>query len=224
LLGEVEKSASPHEDFLRSIWRVAVGTLALSALAIPALQISSTIAYRYSCRRKITGSDGNSIPIISIRTQQAVVFAAIAQAYVLKAFYKHAVALFLSASTSAKVKHGIATVFKAVALRQAIDSQSALSERCGAQGLFDYNQIISQTVNLPPPASHALLLTMTQSEIRAIAIAEGDVLVLSIRTWILGHHVRLLFIDGIHRTRDRAILGSLFYACDFRAWQPPRAA
>jgi acyl-CoA oxidase len=185
LLGEVEKSASPHEDFLRSIWRIAVGTLALSAVAIPALQVSSTIAYRYSCRRKITGPDGNLMPIISIRTQQAVVFAAIAQAYVLKAFYKHAVALFLSSSTSPKVKHGIATVFKAVALRQAIDSQSALSERCGAQGVFDYNQIISHIVSLPFRAFDAAFLTMTQSEMRGIAIAEGDVLVLSIRASIL---------------------------------------
>jgi acyl-CoA oxidase len=158
LLGSLPKSvtdgvaaASAHSDFLASLWRVGVGTLALSAVTLPALQIASTIAYRYSARRMIHGPDDVPVPIIAVRTQQAPVFTAVAQAYVLRAFYKHAVAIFVDQNPAVdpRVKHAVATVFKAVALRLSQTSHWALSERCGAQGLFACNQIISQLVRQP---------------------------------------------------------------------------
>lgn len=183
LLGSLESSNSPHLDFLASIWRVAIGTLALSAIALPALQISSTIAYQYSIRRKVHGHKGNLMPILTFRTQQLPVCTAVAQAHVLKALYKHATAHFTDYDLDPRTRHGIATAVKSVMLEHSQSSHLALSERCGAQGLFGYNQIVSLLVRdiLPITGASVLFFDGFQSEMRGIAIAEGDILVLSIR-------------------------------------------
>ncbi|KAF9024103.1 acyl-CoA oxidase [Hymenopellis radicata] len=162
LLGPVGENPSTHEDFLQAIWRIAVGTLALASLAIPALQIASHIAYKYSLRRHVGAP--NPVPIISFRTQQIPIFTAVAQTYVLQAFQNYAVKHFTDDSANHQSRHAIATTYKAVVMEHAQASHFNLSERLGAQGLFDYNQIVTQF-----------------AEMRGIVIAEGDILVLCIR-------------------------------------------
>ncbi len=146
LLGEVGDKPSTHEDFLTAIWRIAVGTLALAALAIPALQIASHIAYKYSLRRHVGAP--NPVPIISFRTQQLPIFTAVAQTYVMEAMQKYMVKHFTDEKTPHQSRHAMATIFKAVVMDHAQVSHFQLSERCGAQGLFDYNQIVTQFVSL----------------------------------------------------------------------------
>ncbi|KIY68009.1 acyl-CoA oxidase [Cylindrobasidium torrendii FP15055 ss-10] len=162
LLGELGKGPSTNEEFLIAIWRISVGTLALSTVVISALGISSHIAYKYSCRRLVGAP--SPVPIISFRTQQLPIFVAVAQTYVLSALQNYCVKNFMDAEHPFQVRHAFACIFKAVALEHSQTSHIVLSERLGAQGLFDYNQIVSQL-----------------SEIRGIVIAEGDVLVLCIR-------------------------------------------
>ncbi|KAH9832614.1 acyl-CoA oxidase [Rhodofomes roseus] len=164
LLGDLEKSDSPHQDFLQAIWRVGVGTLSLSVITIPLLQIATLIAFKYSVRRKIGAPDGAPLPIISFRTQQMPIFHAAAQVYVLQALSKHIVLRFADTTADHRVRHAAATIFKAATMRQCQTLHLELSERCGAQGLFAYNQIVSQL-----------------SDFRGMTIAEGDILVLSIR-------------------------------------------
>ncbi|THH00846.1 hypothetical protein EW026_g1719 [Hermanssonia centrifuga] len=164
LAEDVEKSPSEHFDFLMRIWRVSVGTLSLSLVAMSTLKIASHIAFFYSKRRTVGGPENSRVPILSFRTQQIPVFTAVARAYVLDAFSRRAIQLFMDDSLDIRVRHGIATCFKAATLHCAQESAILLSERCGAQGLFGHNQIVTQ-----------------YSEMRGIAIAEGDILVLSIR-------------------------------------------
>ncbi|KAF7360802.1 Acyl-CoA dehydrogenase NM domain-like protein [Mycena venus] len=164
LLGDMIISGPPRLHFLSSIWRVAVGTLALTSIAIPGLAIASHIALQYSLRRLVRGNDGDIIPIFNFRTQQTPILTTIAQAFVLRAFHQQAVRHFVDDGLSPFVQHGIATCFKAVVVRDTLGSHSTLSERCGAQGLFGYNRLI-----------------VHHDEMRGVAIAEGDVLVLSIR-------------------------------------------
>lgn len=146
LLGHLGKSETPHEDFLVSIWRVSVGTLSLSSCTIPLLQIATHIVSKYSARRTIGGPNGALLPIIAFRTQQMPIFYATAQVYVLQALHKHITESFLDRRLDARVRHAFATVFKAAAMRPCQNLHMALSERCGAQGLFAYNQIVSQLV------------------------------------------------------------------------------
>ena len=146
LLGNLDKSLNVHDDFLKAISRIGVGTLCISAVAIPMLQNAARMVFKYSVRRKITSPDGRRFPIISFRTQQLPIYYATAQAYVLKALYKHMIARFTDRTADTRVRHACATIFKAMAMRPAQNLQLALSERCGAQGLFAYNQIVSQLV------------------------------------------------------------------------------
>jgi hypothetical protein len=103
-------------------------------------------------------------PILSFRTQQRPILFALAQVAVWEAYADWCIKLFTDKSIEYPIRHGIATAFKAVLTQGTQASLFALSERCGAQGLFEYNHIIEN-----------------QLEARGISIAEGDVLALCIR-------------------------------------------
>ncbi|KAJ7144233.1 hypothetical protein C8R44DRAFT_827439 [Mycena epipterygia] len=113
LLGEIDVSTPPRLHFLGSIWRVAVGTLALTSIVIPGFAIASHVAQRYGMLR-VVHSDGELVPIFSFRTQQIPILTIIAQAFVLRAFHQHAIKLFADDEMSPFVRHGVATAFKAV--------------------------------------------------------------------------------------------------------------
>ncbi|KIK39545.1 hypothetical protein CY34DRAFT_769081 [Suillus luteus UH-Slu-Lm8-n1] len=165
LLGDIAKSDRIHHDFMSSIWRVAVGSLALASIAIPDLQMSSYIAARYFQRRHVTNVYGNISPILSYRTQQLPLMHSIAQAFVLKALYKWAIGQFTDRNLDARVRHGVAACCKAVMVQHAQTANCSLSERLGAQGLFEYNR-----------------LSTFYSEMRGVSIAEGDILGLVVDT------------------------------------------
>ncbi|KAF7314963.1 Acyl-CoA dehydrogenase NM domain-like protein [Mycena indigotica] len=149
-----------NTSFQKTIWRVAVGSLSLSATAIPALAHGATIAAKYSQRRLVTGGK----PVIAFPTQHGPILEAFAQHFVLGVFYQRAAMAFMRPGLSMDVRHGIATCFKAVATRDGQNAMLKLSERCGAQGLFNYNG-----------------LSQMHADLRGNAVAEGDILVLSIR-------------------------------------------
>lgn len=124
-----------------SIWRVAVGSLALGGTIIPCLGKVAVTAGRYSQRRFVAGGGSFRVPIIQFKTQQAPILAALSQSFVLKAFFSFATRLFSDDSADFRVRHGIAASFKVIAVRHGQDANLALSERCGAQGLFGHNGI-----------------------------------------------------------------------------------
>ncbi|KAN0136329.1 acyl-CoA dehydrogenase NM domain-like protein [Lactarius tabidus] len=164
LLGSIEKPKDPRSSFFEKINRVAVGTLALSSLCIPSLQVASYIAARYSLRRTIVDASGVSKPIMSFQTQKQPILTALAQSFVLGAMHKQSVSWFTNPKLDPRVRHAVATVYKAVVVQAAQAAILALGDRCGAQGLFEANQF-----------------SALQSDMRGIAIAEGDLLVISIR-------------------------------------------
>jgi acyl-CoA oxidase len=113
LLGSIEKPKDPRSSFFEKINRVAVGTLALSSLCIPSLQVASYIAARYSLRRTIVDASGVSKPIMSFQTQKQPILTALAQAFVLGAMHKQAVTWFTNPKLDPRVRHAVATVHKA---------------------------------------------------------------------------------------------------------------
>jgi hypothetical protein len=129
-------------DYLLAIWRVAIGSLALSATTIPGLARAAFTVAMYSKRRRV----GAGIPVILFKTQYTPILTAFAQSLVLAEFYNATTGIFRDASIDFRVRHGIATCFKTVALRHMMDAGLALSERCGAQGLFNYNGISERHV------------------------------------------------------------------------------
>lgn len=181
LLGSPERSADPKKTFFDNISRVAVGTIAIGSLGVPALQVAAYIAAQYSWRRTVIDQNGAQRPIISFRTQHAPIVTALAQAKVLKAFHVGCVKIFLSPRTPESSRTAIAVILKVVMMQFGFKSLFELSDRCGAQGLFEANQISSMLVrNRFSLVVIAPTYRATKYDLRGTAIAEGDILVISI--------------------------------------------
>ncbi|RSL42512.1 hypothetical protein CEP54_015459 [Fusarium duplospermum] len=164
LLGSISKPKNHRADFLRHIWRVSIGTLSLSIMGVSAIKVGTHIAGTYSQRRTISGPDGNTrVPIMSFSTQHRPIIEGWVQGKILQLYARWTVKAFIDTAQTPAVRHALATIFKSTVVR-ASRILSELSERCGWQGLFAYNQISE------------LALTFQGN-----AIAEGDILVLSIR-------------------------------------------
>lgn len=180
ILGNLKKPRDLREAFMTSIQRVTVGSLALSGIFVPMMAGVTQIAASYSLRRVVTAPDGRKMPIWTFRTQQLPILHALAQVYVMKAHMLEAIKLFVDENSDIRVRMGIAATVKASMVQQCQASFFALSERCGANGLFQHNQIITTLVRFQFILfSHRL--SVSQLDMRGVAIAEGDVLALSIR-------------------------------------------
>ncbi|KAJ6624206.1 acyl-CoA dehydrogenase NM domain-like protein [Mycena sp. CBHHK59/15] len=164
LLGSPSKPKNVRLVFFSSIFRVAVGTLALGSQGLSALQMATYIAAKYSHRRTVINNDGREHAIITFRTQHTPIVMALAQSYVMKALHHVATRIFSHPTADGRIRHGVATVLKVVMINHAQRSLLELTERCGAQGLFEVNQ-----------------LSTMHKTLQGVAIAEGDSLVLSIR-------------------------------------------
>ncbi|KAJ8501517.1 hypothetical protein ONZ45_g12118 [Pleurotus djamor] len=165
LLGTLDKPKDLRSTFFASIDRVIVGTLSMAAICVPGLKVSAGIVAQYSKRRRVTDAL-TRLPrsIISFSTQQIPIITAISQALVFESFLRSCIATFSSPDSTPALRHCIAAIAKATILPRAQDTVIALSERCGAQGLFDFNRLTSMLNNG-----------------RGLSIAEGDMLVVSIR-------------------------------------------
>jgi alkylation response protein AidB-like acyl-CoA dehydrogenase len=148
----MKKPVDPRSAFFSKINRVAIGTIALSSLGVPSLQVASYIASRYSQRRHVVDATGISKPIISFQTQKQPILTAVAQSFVLQAMHKHAVALFMDPALDPRVRHAIATVHKVAMIQAAQAANLTLGDRCGAQGLYEANQL---------PAMHVRYISQT---------------------------------------------------------------
>ncbi|KAI0819314.1 acyl-CoA dehydrogenase NM domain-like protein [Trametes gibbosa] len=163
LLGTLAQPPNVHANLMDIIHRVSIGTIAITGVALSAMQCYATIGALYSLRRKV-GSPSKQVPILSFRTQHGPILTVAASAYVMQALQRWAISRFCDKSLDGRVRHGIAAILKAVMVQHSQQGALSVSERCGAQGLFAHNQ-----------------MTRIHSEIRGLAIAEGDVLALSIK-------------------------------------------
>ncbi|GJJ05964.1 hypothetical protein Clacol_000151 [Clathrus columnatus] len=165
LLGSLEKPRDTRESFFQNIQRVVVGTLSMGASAIAALRIGCYIGIAYSLRRQVNDTSTRTMrPISSFSTQYIPLLTSVAQTMVFSALCQEAYEYFVDPSTSPTQKHFVAAIFKTTVFRHAAEILLQLGDRCGAQGLFEVNQLL---------ALHA--------GARGGAIAEGDILGLSIR-------------------------------------------
>lgn len=146
LLGSLAKPADMRTNFISCIWRVSVGSLALGTTSIPSLAVNTYVVARYSLRRFVTGSDGTSVPIMSFRTQHGPILHALAQVVVMKAHAKAAIEIYKDTSLDHRVRDGVAAAAKAAMTRHAWLSLSNLSERIGAHGMFEHNNVLQSEV------------------------------------------------------------------------------
>jgi acyl-CoA oxidase len=191
LLGSLTRAHDQRADFFRQIHRVPIGTLSLSIANIPALQQSALIAGTYSRRRHVAGDSGKGgLPIIKFPTQYRPILDAIVQSWAYDAFADEAITLFLDTALPMEVRHGVAVCFKTAVGTDTQATINELAERCGWQGLFEYNGIIELALAL-----------------RGNAIAEGDYTVLCIRElfYRLSFHHLVIYTNEV----DRVSIGSV---------------
>ncbi|KAM0363152.1 hypothetical protein ACHAO7_010335 [Fusarium culmorum] len=162
LLGSSAKPENYRVEFLRQIWRIAVGTLSLSIMGISAIKVGTRIAAVYSERRTVASIEGKGRKrIMDFSTQQVPIVEGWVYGKVLDAFARWTIDM--CPDLTDPMQHALATIFKATVVK-ASQVLKPLSERCGWQGLFAFNQISE------------LDLTFQGN-----SIAEGDTLVLCIR-------------------------------------------
>jgi acyl-CoA oxidase len=147
MLGDLDRPKDLRLNFLAVIWRVAVGSIALITRTAPGLKMSAYIAGKYSLYRMVKGPDGRPMPIMAFRTQQLPILHALCAGYVLEALNVRGAALFVNNSDH-RVQHGIAAAVKAVMAHHSSQWHVQLGARCGAQGLYAYNQIFELEVSL----------------------------------------------------------------------------
>ncbi|KAJ0413496.1 hypothetical protein BJY00DRAFT_296816 [Aspergillus carlsbadensis] len=164
LLGSLDKPADERQEFFSTIQRVAVGTLFLSATAIPSLKLAVYNASRFSVRRMVLGPDGKPMPVMQFRTQHLPILHAIAHVHVLQAFLVKAGTLIRNVKMDPRVRHAVATAFKAAAIQHFQKSIRLMNDGCGWHGYFEHNQLLQMEL-----------------EFRAVSTAEGDIRVLAIR-------------------------------------------
>lgn len=174
-------------NYLSIIWRLNIGSFAIALASIPYLAVSAHIAATYSLRRKIGDPRGPLTPIWQFRTQQLPVLHALAQVYVMKAFARETALRYNDKTLDWRTRMGLATTLKVMMVMTTSRMLASLEDRCGAQGIYAHNQIITKEVsssfvdlNHQPPMNVA-----SQFEARGIAIAEGDVLILSISKYLI---------------------------------------
>ena len=127
-------------DLLSSIFRIAIGGLALSCTVLAGLERCAYIVARYSLYRTV-GAHGEERAIISFRTQHYPIVVAFIQVAVYSELKKVAVDVVRNLNEDQRVRHAYATIFKATILHAALSSTFDLSERCGFRGLFEVNAI-----------------------------------------------------------------------------------
>lgn len=149
VLGGLEKPENMRNNFFHHIGRIAPGTLAMSMIIIPALRIVTFIAGKYSLRRTVGVANKERMPIIGFRTQQTPILYALAQLAVMRVFADRCIEWFKDMSFRPEVRHGFGVILKTVFIQMAQRSIPELIERCGAQGLFQHNQICDADVSLP---------------------------------------------------------------------------
>lgn len=147
LLGTDAKPDDLRHAFFQNISRVAVGTIAIGSLGVPALQVASVIAAKYSTRRTVVDAQGQRKPIISFQTQKIPILSAVAQSFVMQAFHDKCVSVFSNIKVDSRVRHAIASTLKVVMIEHAQTAHLALGDRCGAQGLFEVNQLTAMHVS-----------------------------------------------------------------------------
>lgn len=140
LLGSLDAPADPHANLLDVMHRVAIGTIAIGCISLPALQGVATIGAMYSLRRHV-GSGAKRTPILTFRTQHAPILATAADAFVMQALQRWAIEQFCDRRVDGRVRNGVAAVFKSVMVQHSQRGVLAVSERCGAQGMFAHNML-----------------------------------------------------------------------------------
>ncbi|WP_267887606.1 acyl-CoA dehydrogenase [Streptomyces sp. TP-A0356] len=139
-----------RKRFLRSINRVTMGKLCMSAGTLGMARAALTIAVRYAHSRLVAGPrPGERIPIAAHRSHHTRLLDALATAYAMTFLHRTVVDRFAAHTEEDREEiERLAAIAKGWITWQARDITTECRERCGAQGLFPANGIADLPANI----------------------------------------------------------------------------
>ncbi|TCD63233.1 hypothetical protein EIP91_005818 [Steccherinum ochraceum] len=177
----LDKPIDPYSLLNKYIWRIGVGSASIPLDAANMVAGAATISTDYSFRRHVQRPGSGVVPVITFRTQQLPILQAVASAHVLRAWKGSYIDYLLQPNNDPREWNAMGFVFKATVTRLATHHVVRASERVGAQGLFGHN-----------------LMAEWEMDLRAMSIAEGDIVVLSIRLFLNALLKKLVLPEPSH--------------------------
>ncbi|MFI5867061.1 acyl-CoA dehydrogenase [Streptomyces sp. NPDC051546] len=199
-----------RKRFLRSVNRVTMGKLCMSAGTLGMARASLAIAVRYAHHRHVGGpKTGQRIPVVSHRSHHGRLLHSLANAYAMTFLHRSVMDRFVAQQDAEREEvERMVAVAKGWITWQAREIATESRERCGAQGLFPVNRIS----DLP-------------GNIEGGITAEGDNLVIWVKAaaeMLFGHQVDPVCPDT-PPAADRDLTDLRFLrdllACAERTWQ-----
>ncbi|WP_327257913.1 acyl-CoA dehydrogenase family protein [Streptomyces sp. NBC_01244] len=132
-----------RKRFLRSVNRVTMGKLCMSAGTLGMARAALAIAVRYAHHRHVSGpKSGQRIPVVGHRSHHGRLLHSLANAYAMTFLHRAVMDRFVAHEESEReeVERMIA-IAKGWITWQAREITTESRERCGAQGLFPENRI-----------------------------------------------------------------------------------
>ncbi|KUO23161.1 acyl-CoA dehydrogenase family protein [Streptomyces dysideae] len=142
-----------RKRFLRSVGRVTVGKLCMSAGTLGMARAALTIAVRYAHHRHISGTKaGQRVPLTAHRSHHARLLHSLATAYAMTFLHRSAVDQWVAHDKTDRDERErlerLIAVAKGWITWQAREITIECRERCGAQGLFPVNGLADLPLNV----------------------------------------------------------------------------
>ncbi|MFJ5531638.1 acyl-CoA dehydrogenase [Streptomyces sp. NPDC093261] len=139
-----------RKRLLRSINRVTMGKLCMSAGTLGMARAALTIAVRYAHSRLIAGPRaGERIPLAAHRSHHGRLLDGLATAYAMTFLHRAVVDRFAAHTEESREEiERLTAIAKGWITWQAREIATECRERCGAQGLFPANGIADLTANI----------------------------------------------------------------------------
>lgn len=174
-----------RKRFLRSVNRVTMGKLCMSAGTLGMARSALAIAVRYAHHRHVSGpKTGQRVPVVSHRSHHGRLLHSLANAYAMTFLHRAVMDRFVAHEESEREEvERLIAVTKGWITWHAREITTESRERCGAQGLFPVNRIS----DLP-------------GNIEGGITAEGDNLVIWVKAaaeMVFGHQVDPLASDTL---------------------------
>ncbi|NEB03684.1 acyl-CoA dehydrogenase [Streptomyces sp. SID13726] len=137
---------SPRKRFLRSIGRVTMGKLCMSAYSLGVTRHAMTVAVRHAHQRVTSGmTSGQRVPLFTHRTHHAPLVEALATTYAATLLQRGVVRRWAEATEGEREDaERLVAIAKGWITWQARAVMTECRERCGAQGLLLSNGIAGQ--------------------------------------------------------------------------------
>lgn len=132
-----------RKRFLRSVNRVTMGKLCMSAGTLGMARAALAIAVRYGHHRHVSGpKTGQRIPVVSHRSHHGRLLHSLANAYAMTFLHRAVMDRFVAHEESDREEvERLIAVTKGWITWHAREITTESRERCGAQGLFPVNRI-----------------------------------------------------------------------------------